>query len=86
MTDIAERLERAGLRVKPLEWWLSDIKDTCSDAPFGRYRIRRDGAWFALYGPRGRIGGALPTLEAARAAAEADHAARAYGMMEVNDE
>ena len=46
----------------------------------GRYTVRADGAWFALWFGGSRIGGALPTEAAAKAAAQADYEARALSI------
>ncbi len=90
MTDIAERLARAGLRVKPLEW-VNDEDRVCAYTPIGHYSLVKDGNWFRCFSDHGELRdrpsyGPFENEAAARAAAEADNSARAYGMMEVMDE
>jgi hypothetical protein len=76
-------------RVKPLVWQefqgnrLGPRKE--ADSPVGRYAIFIDGAWFKLTRSGSRIGGAIPTLEAAKAAAQADYEQRIRAAIGGND-
>lgn len=68
-------------KVKPLEWKSPACRaDRVSCYSYGcnsyGYDVFPDGAWFKLMGPDGRIGGALPNIKAAQAAAQADYEAR----------
>lgn len=69
------------VKVKQLAWQTSGLKsDRAACYAYGLhgygYEIFHDGAWFSLRGPDGRLGGALPSPDAAKAAAQADYEAR----------
>ena len=91
-------LQERGLRVKPLEWEPFTHYSTDDDggpmegirmAHFAwkalHYRIiqKRNSGLFLLNGRSNSLGLAVPYLEAAKAAAEADHAARIAAQVEV---
>lgn len=69
--------EPPAVTVKPLVWVDRIGKCVCeSTTIIGPYEIYQDGAWIALWFAGYRISGAFSTLEAAKAAAQADYAAR----------
>jgi hypothetical protein len=99
MTDIAERLARAGLWVKPLDWRIP-TEPLChdhwtADGLGGFYHMAPDedspGSWLLQWTLRPddfcmKYGGPMTKHglpEAARAAAEADHEARILAAIEV---
>lgn len=87
MSDIAERLARAGVRVKPLVWRARKLKTGVTvqraKTPFGYYVAGVDmmGQPYWFFG-EGDDQYDCATLEAARAAAEAGHAARIMAALE----
>lgn len=67
--------------VKPLDWSPRNDQpqyEVCADTPFGRYKISNKGEYgFGWMQPRQTVwSGFLPTLEKAKAAAQADYEAR----------
>jgi hypothetical protein len=78
-----EELTARGLRVKPLEdvGWTHDARNGWKLGVAymqGHHILRRDDGWHYSNG----AGGIFPTLAAAKAAADADHAARIAAQIE----
>jgi hypothetical protein len=78
-TELAER----GLRVKPLEWAKTIYGFTCGEYETLELQDGTFNAYWSLYDHPILDLGTHPTLEAAKAAAEADHAARIAAQVEV---
>lgn len=79
------------VKVRPLMWQTSGLKsDRAACYAYGLhgygYEIFHDGAWFSLRGPDGRLGGALPSPDAAKAAAQADYEARIIAALQPDTE
>lgn len=79
------------VKVKPLVWKASGLKtDQAACYAYGSYgygyEISSDGARIGLYGPDGRMGGGLPSIEAAKAAAQADYEARVLAALQPDTE
>ena len=77
--DALRAIPAVQVGVKPLEWVdrIGNGKCKCeAETVVGLYGIYQDGAWIALRFNGYRISGALPTIEAAKAAAQADYEAR----------
>jgi len=78
-----EQLAERGIRVKPLEWHPGIGDELVARSAHGKYTITKP--WFTgrgLFWLRGIDSGNYDTLEAAKAAAEADHAARIAAQLE----
>lgn len=72
------------VNVKPLVWIDLIGRVKCeSFTHMGRYAIAQDGEWIALWVGAARIAGALPSIEAAKAAAQADYEARIMAALDV---
>jgi hypothetical protein len=77
MTDLSKL-------VKPLEWVdMTGRTVALSASIVGNYEIKQDGAWIAIWFNGSRLGGALPTIEAAKAAAQADYTARILATLDL---
>lgn len=84
VSDAIRALPSVGVTVKPLEW-VDMVGRTVALAAsiVGNYEIKQDGAWNALWFNGSRISGALPSIEAAKAAAQADYEARILAALDV---
>ncbi len=84
MTEIAECLAAAGIEVKPLVWEPTHMDTLVARTFDGKYTICKP--WFTgrgLFWLRGVLDKNCDTLEAAKAAAQADHDARICAQLEV---
>ncbi len=79
-----DELKARGLRVKPLEW-LGDERSTMSAAGYNISRYHPEDETEARYWI-GALCQRCPTLEDAKAAAEADHAARIAAQVDAVEE
>lgn len=81
---VEQALEAAGVRVRELEWVPGIGDEIIARSAYGKYTISKP--WFTgrgLFWLRGIFNGNYDTLEAAKAAAQADYRARILAALEV---
>lgn len=89
MTAARDDLAARGVRVRPLRWWTNEEAPSLYVAgnPFAEYRVNKaivSGLFYVRFNLlKGGFDDYYPTLEAAKAAAEADYEDRILAALEV---